>query len=70
MNKWSKVREGGKIVYNAQSFVKDKEGCGEKSLLQAISKNNEKSKANRIANWANQAKRDGASSLLFVTKHE
>jgi hypothetical protein len=44
--KWlNHTEEGGKLVYNQRTFVEDKEGLGEKSLLQEIMRNNKKSGA-------------------------
>ena len=58
---WLVVEEGGELNYNMKKFRKDKEGLGEKKLLETIVKNNEKSRACR-------ATQKGVKTLLSMKK--
>ena len=61
--RWLPLNEGGKIKYNVRWFMKDKEGNGEKELLEEIFNNNEKSRASRAKNP--DGERDSIAAILF-----
>ena len=60
--RWLPLKEGGKIEYNGRLFMKDKEGNGEKELLEEIFNNNEKSRASRAKS---DGEIDSAAAILF-----
>jgi hypothetical protein len=60
--RWLPLNEGGKIKYNGRWFMKDKDGNGEKELLEEIFNNNDKSRASRAKP---DGERDSAAAILF-----
>jgi len=68
--KWLPLKEGGKIEYNGRWFMKDKEGNGEKELLEEIFKNNEKSRASRAKSDEDKKKDSAAADLILFSMGE
>ena len=68
--KWLPLKEGGKIEYNGRWFMKDKEGNGEKELLEEIFKNNEKSRASRAKSDEDKKKDSAAADLILFSLGE